>query len=198
VKLEDIAELHFITPMGNLPSILKLGILSHNEADRLKAISVADPKIQERRQNRVLPNAGPLHSFANLYFHARNPMMCKLQNGREQLAVLRVDRAVLNLPGVIVSDGNAASNDYTRFYPSPAGLAFLDKALVFARDWRAPNNPIRYYHQKRSRCAEVLVPKRVEPRFILGAYVCSNTAQAALAALAPNLASTVEADLFTI
>lgn len=196
MKLDDIKELHFITPMGNIPSILKLGILSHNEADRIRAISVADPLVQQRRKNKVLPNAGPLHSYANLYFHARNPMMCALQGRRAELAVLRIDCAVLNLPGAIVSGGNASS-DYTRFYPSPAGLAFLDRDLVFARDWRSPDQ-ITYWRQKSARCAEALVPRSVESRFILGAYVCSATAQAALAALARNLTSTVEADLFTI
>jgi len=197
VTVDDIPELHFIVPMKNVPSVLTLGILSHHEAARLKAVSVADPLVQKRRQNKQLPNAGLLHSYANLYFHARNPMMCALQGRRAALTVLRIDRTVLDLPGVIISDGNASS-DYTRFYPSPAGLAFLSHELTFTRDWRAPNDLIRYYVQKRTRCAEVLVPKQVEPRYILGAYVCSAAAQTALAALAPNLVSTVEPDLFTI
>lgn len=196
MQIDDIMELHFITPMGNIPSILKHGILSHQEAERLRAVSIADPLVQARRTKKVLPNAGPLHSYANLYFHARNPMMCARQGRRAVLAVLRVDRAVLNLPDVIVSDGNASS-DYTRFYPSPDGLAFLSKGLVFARDWRS-SDQITYWRQKSARCAEVLVPKSVEPRFILGAYVCSAAAQAALAAIAAELGSTVESDLFTI
>ncbi len=196
MRIEDVPELHFIAPMQNVPSILKLGILSHHEATRLKAASVASALIQARRQNKILPNAGPLHSYANLYFHARNPMMCAIQPRREQLAVLRIDRAVLNLSGAIVSDGNASSS-YTRFHPSPAGLALLSKELVFARDWRSPDQ-ITYWRQKSARCAEVLVPKLVEPRFIFGALVSSAAAQAALAALAPSLTSTVEPDLFTI
>lgn len=49
-------------------------------------------------------------------------MMCKRQGNRENLVVLRVDRAVLALPRVIVSDGNASS-DYTAFYASPEACA---------------------------------------------------------------------------
>ncbi len=196
MNIEVVQELHFITPMVNIPSILKLGILSHLEAERLNAISVADPVVQERRKKKILPNAGPLHSYANLYFHARNPMMCARQGRRNELAVLRIDREVLNLPGVIVSDGNASS-EYTAFYASPQGLRYLSEGLVFARDWRSPNQ-ITYWRQKSARCAEVLVPKSVEPRFIMGAYVCSPSAQTSLTAIAAGLASTVEADLFNI
>jgi len=196
MRLEDVGELHFIAPIANVPSILKLGILSHREASRLKAISVADPLIQRRRQNKQIPNAGPLHSYANLYFHARNPMMCAIQGRREELVVLQVSSEALKLPGVIVSDGNAAS-DYTLFLPSPDGLRLLLKDLIFARDWRSPNQ-ITYWQQKSARCAEVLVPKLVKPDLIGGGYVCSVTAQSELRKLAPTLVSTVLPDLFTI
>ena len=197
MTLNDIAELHFITPIKNVPSILKLGILSYDEARRLNAISVADALVQQRRENKQVPNAGRLHSYANLYFHGRNPMMCRIQARRAELAVLRVNPTVLSLRAVIISDGNASSN-YTRFYPSPSGLAYLSKELVFARDWRAPNNQILYWHQKRSRCAEVLVPNFIKPEYIVGACVSSEEARKKLKELVSNLVSTVEPDLFTI
>jgi hypothetical protein len=196
MKFEEISELHFIAPIANVPSILKLGILSHDEASRLKAVSIADPAIQQRRQNKQLPGAGALHSYANLYFHARNPMMCKIQARRGKLTVLAIDPAVLKLPGVIVSDGNASSN-YSAFFESPKGLRYLLKDLVFARDWRS-SNQIIHWQQKSARCAEVLVPRLVKPDFIRRAYVCSVAAQSELKRLAPTLASTVDPDLFTI
>jgi hypothetical protein len=37
----DVRELHFITPIENVPSIIKYGILSHNLSDRLHHKSVA-------------------------------------------------------------------------------------------------------------------------------------------------------------
>src|SRR5271165_7192054 len=114
MTIDDIVELHFITLIENVPSIVNHGILSYRESRRLKASSVANPVIQHRRQNKSVPNAGQLHSYANLYFHARNPMMCAIQERREELAVLKVSRQVLYEAGVIFSDGNAAG-DYTRF-----------------------------------------------------------------------------------
>lgn len=196
MRIEDIAELHFITLIVNVPSILKRGILSHNQAAPLKPVSVGDPLIQQRRRNIKLPNGDPLHSYANLYFHARNPMMCAIQQRCKELAVLGVSSAVLSLPGVIVSDGNASS-DYTRFYPSPDGVHFLSEELVFARDWRSTNS-IRYYDQKRVRCAEVLVPKLVEPDLVFGAYVLSAAQKSEMIDLGLTLVSTVEPDLFII
>jgi hypothetical protein len=158
---------------------------------------VDDPLVQLRRSNKQVPGAAPLHCFANLYFHARNPMMCQIQARREQLAVLRMDRSILLQPSVVIADGNSSS-DYTNFHPAPAGRRFLSRELVFARDWRAPGDQIQYWKQKRARCAEVLVRDRVAPELILGAYVASAQAQARLAALAPQLNSQVNHDLFTI
>jgi hypothetical protein len=45
---------------------------------------------------------------------------------------------VLNLPGVVVADGNAASA-YTAFYPSPEGLPWVDEELVLAKYWTDQN-----------------------------------------------------------
>jgi hypothetical protein len=200
VTLDDIPELHLICLMEKVPSILRHGILSHQQAERLPKSAtppVDDPLVQLRRSNKQVPGAGPLHSFANLYFHARNPMMCRIQARREELAVLRVDRSILLQPNVVIADGNASS-DYTSFHPSPDGLRILSRELVFAQDWRAPGDQIRYWKQKRARCAEALVRDRVPPELIEGAYVASAQAQARLAALAPQLNSQVNADLFNI
>lgn len=200
MTLEDVPELHFICLMEKVPSILERGILSHEQAQCLPKTAtppVHNPLVQLRRRSKQVPGAGPLHSFANLYFHARNPMMCRIQSRREELVVLRVSSEILHRPNVVIADGNASS-DYTKFYPSPDGLRFLDRELVFARDWRALGDQIRYWTQKRVRCAEVLVRDRVPPELILGAYVASEAARERLAALAPQLHSEVNADLFNI
>jgi hypothetical protein len=196
MTLGDFDELHYITLIEIAPSIMKHGILSHNQARRLKAPQISNPLVQARRANKVIPNAGRLHDYANLYFHARNPMMCAIQARREDLAILRIRKEVLDLPGVIIADGNAAS-DYTRFFPSPDGLRALDKELVFARDWRA-SDQIAYWQRKRARCAEVLVPKAVDASLIFGAYVCSDAAAARFRGVNGSLAVTVESNISTI
>ena len=111
----------------------------------------------------------PLHSYANLYFSARNPMMRVLLNQHADLSVLRIRKDVLHLPGVVVTDCNASS-DHVRFGDSVAGLAIVDGELVFAEYWTDPD-PILYYRRKSAKCAEVLVPDVVPPSFIFGAYM---------------------------
>lgn len=193
---DDVDELHFIVLIEMVPSIMRLGILSHNEAGRLKMRSISNPMVQERRKDKVIPNAGRLHDYANLYFHARNPMMCAIQDRRDELTVLRIQKDVLNLPKAIITDGNAAS-DYTRFLSAPDGLRVLDKDAIYTRDWRAPDQ-ISYWKRKRARCAEVLVPDSVVPNLIFGAYVYSDAAARILRAAAGSLVVAIEPDMFTI
>lgn len=45
---EELTELHFITPIKNVPSILSRGILSHTRAAKVPHESVAMERIQER------------------------------------------------------------------------------------------------------------------------------------------------------
>jgi hypothetical protein len=166
----EVAELHFITSIDNLGSILRRGILSHNRAARLRHRSIASEDVQDRRRGKPVPGGSSLHSYANLYFHARNPMMyCLLQDGHDDLIVLRLSPAVLDIPDTVVTDGNAASVG-TRFFPSPDGLKHLDSKLIFARYWTDANYwPVR--EKKRARNAEVLVPDLVPSMYIEGCYV---------------------------
>lgn len=92
------------------------------------------------------------------------------------IAVLRIDKSVLDMPGVIISDGNAAAN-LTRFAPpTDEGFAIIDETAVFAEFWTHVNPQIQD-ERRRIRCAEVLVPDQVTPSFILGAYVSCKEAQ---------------------
>src|SRR5208282_3808053 len=97
----DLKELHCITPIENLHSIFELGILSFNEVKKLKHKSIAMGEIQDRRENKELPNGKRLHDYANLYFHARNPMMYKRKEEHQKLCILKVKPDILDVPGVI-------------------------------------------------------------------------------------------------
>ncbi len=110
----DIKELYFITPIDNLPSIFKYGLLSHNKikAMRLGHKSIADDEVQKRRANKVIPGGkGKLHDYVNLYFNPRNAMMYKRKNDHGQICVLGVNVMVLDQPNTIITDGNAAAED---------------------------------------------------------------------------------------
>jgi hypothetical protein len=188
-----ILELHCIMPMDNLPSVLQHGILSYERAAALLHRSVAIPEVQERRDQRQVPGGLRLHQYANLYFHARNPMLFKRLDQAAVLCVMRVDRDVMQLPGVVLSDQNAAS-DYARFRAF-AQIGEIDMDRVYAADWRHQDR-ITYYRQKAAKCAEVLVPERVEPRFLIGAHVVDTAARDRLSALGFSLPVEITSSLF--
>jgi hypothetical protein len=191
----DLTELHNITSIDNVPSILAHGILSHDLVEGQDHVSVAMNEIQERRAQTVLPTGRRLHEYACLYIHARNPMLFRLKNLHLNLCVLRISTGVLDIAGVVVTDGNAAA-DHPRWFSATRGIASLDKDMVFADVWLHPGDPVAYYRHKSLKCAEVLVPDKVTPGYVLGAYVSCAAARATLVRLAPNLNVVVDRHLF--
>ena len=192
---QDVKELHYITPIENVPSILKNGILCHKKASKVLHCSVASKEIQERRVQKEVPGTRKvIHDYANLYFHARNPMLFLRKGQHENLCVLRISTDVMDIKGTVITDANASGN-YVRFYPSPDGLEQLDAAMVFARDWRDPDQII-YWQKKSAKNAEVLIPDCLPPKYVIGAYVSCQKSENALAACASGLEITVDPDLF--
>lgn len=170
----EIAEFHYITPITNLRSIFEHGIVSHIGAKSLVHESVASEVIQDRRRKPV-PGGRRLHDYVNLYFHARNPMLFLRRGLHETLCVLKVSPDVLEMPGTIVTNANAAG-DWVRFAPAPDGLSIVDEQLTFA-EWWTDVDPIVQMRKKAARCAEVLVPDRVAPSLIVHALVSSATSR---------------------
>ncbi|HEU5156041.1 MAG TPA: DUF4433 domain-containing protein [Streptosporangiaceae bacterium] len=175
MKRSRVTELHYITPVANLQSIMKRGILSHRRAETVSHESVADEDVQDRRRGKRVPNGRMLHEYVNVYFDARNPMMYKRLSRRAELAVVRVVPSVLDIQGAVIADGNAASSG-TRFDQSPEGLALLDEQRVFADYWTHVDT-WEHLERKRQRCAELLIPDRIPSDFLNGCYVCSAGAQ---------------------
>jgi hypothetical protein len=177
----EIGELFYIAPVANVRGIVTTGILSHNEAARIRHASVAMEVIQERRSHVRVSATRMLHDHANLYICGRNPMMFHVvhNNPIDGVCLLRVSPEVLDFEDVVVTDGNASSYG-TRFDPPLVGLANLDGARVHARYWTHPDNPIAQSEHKRVKAAEVLVPDIIPPTFILGAYAPNGIVKAAL------------------
>src|SRR5438552_3011035 len=103
-----VTEFQCIMPIANVPSVLEHGILSYAAADKLPHESVALQKSQELREVKQIPGGLKLHQYANLYFHARNPMMFKRKERSPDLCVLRVQTEVLKLSGVVLTVCNAS------------------------------------------------------------------------------------------
>jgi len=197
----ELPELHCIMPMANVPSVCEHGILSHaltNTMTKGAHVSVADQNVQDLRATKRVPGGRTLHEYANLYINARNPMMFKLvaRGLRGSLCVLRVSTDVLDLPDVVVSDANAAAKGvYTRFEEAPEGLAIVNRNLTFARYWTHADY-IEELRHKSAMNAEVLVPERVHPRYIRGAWVADAAAKARFDDLGTPLQASINGYLF--
>lgn len=191
----EVKELHFITRLSNLPSIMQHGIVSFERAKALpQAESIANSAVQERRERVQVPGGLRLHHYANLYLNARNAMMYDRQGLHASLGIVRVRHAVLDLDEVVVSDQNA-SKDYVRFGSVEEMLPQLDAAMVYTEDWRHPD-PWEKLRRKAAAMAEVLVPGAVHPSYVRGVYVSCDTGEATCRALGLDLKVKQNAHLF--
>lgn len=191
----DVKELYYITLIANVPSIMQYGILSNELSKKVPHKSLAMEEIQAKRKNKRIPGARKLHQYANLYFDAHNPMLSKKRDQNNKICILCVDTSVFDLPGVIVSDRNAAS-DWARFSTVSDGLVALDKDKIYARYWTNANNQYDLWENKSIKCAEVLVPDKVEPEHVLGVYVANQTALKAFKKLKIQLTVFIKSDIF--
>ena len=189
----DVAELHFITYIENVPSIRKRGILSHNESRNINFHDISESGVQERRAKKKIPGTNKsLHDYANLYFDAHNPMLSARRSKNDEICVLRIKNIVLNIDGVIITDKNAARECW--FKTVDEGLPLLNKDEIYATFW-TDNNPIKEYKHAGIKCAEVLVPDCVHSDYIIGAYVDNITALNNLCNLS-DLGAIIRSELF--
>ncbi len=170
----DIRELYYITHIDNLPSILSRGVFSHEkiEAEGVHTTPIYDADIVSRRNQITAPDKRSLWSYANLYFQPRNALMSRVVHEKEpkNLAVIGVNKKVLNEQGVFITDGNAA-HETTQFYYPSRGLEVLRQQWSIIRnDWWNRDDG-----SKRKIMAECLIPNHVKPEYIQTIYVASNS-----------------------
>ena len=189
-----LAEFQNITPLVNIPSILQNGILSHAQASKLPHHSVALQEVQDKRDQKQIPGGLALHEYANVYFHARNPMMSRRRNEAHSLCVLRVSTEILKIPGAVITDQNAVSR-YVKF-SAPDRLKAMDLDYVFAANWKHPDNQIEEWRHSSAKCAEALVPQKIPPHYLLGSYVVNAAVRAELVTFGFTLPIDINADLF--
>jgi hypothetical protein len=177
----QIGELYYITSIANVPSILTTGILSHNRIGGIKHARVDLEAVQDIRSG-IHVGSRMLHDHANLYICGRNAMMYSVihANPITEVCLLRVSTDVLDLPDVVVTDGNAARRGMTRFYDVASGITALDHERIHAEFWTRNGNEAANYEHKRIKQAEVLIPDFVAPEYIIGAYVPNTPAKDAL------------------
>ncbi len=189
-----LTEFQNITPLVNIASILRNGILSHAQALKLPHHSVALQEVQDKRDMIQIPGGLSLHEYANVYFHARNPMMSRRRNEAHSLCVLRVSTEILKVPGAVITDQNAASK-YVKF-SVPDRLEFMDLDYLFAANWKHPNDQIEEWRHSSAKCAEALIPHRIPSDYLLGAYVVNAAVHSKLTKLGFELPILINSDLF--
>ena len=167
--------LYNIQAIDNIPSIIERGLLSHERAGDTDHTSIAMEDVQQRRNTVFIPNGMPLHKYANLYFSSWNPMLSARRNENENICILWVDSAVLDIEGAVISD-RYASSEYAGFYSPMEGLQVIDFDMIYARSWM-DDNRYEYLKKKSIKCAEVLVPYWISYAYIIGAAVVSENAK---------------------
>ena len=167
-----------IMPVENINSILINGILSHNNAKKINHYSVAMQEVQDIRESIRVPNGMNLHDYANLYFDSSNPMMYKRRGHAEHLCILKISLEVFDLDGVVVSDRNASSS-YARFYTPNVGINMLDFKTIYMKDWNCDDYYTKLY-QKSVKCAEILIPGKIESKYIIAACVINKVNESKL------------------
>jgi hypothetical protein len=194
---DELQELGYIVPIATVPSILKHGILSHVRAQKVAHADISLGDVQELRSKVIVPAPGGgrrLHEYVNLYICPRNPMLIKRSGMHQELCVLRVSPAVLDIRGTVVTDMNAGSK-YAHFAGAPDGLSIVNRDRTFADWWTHDDQRDRWRHAAQ-KCAEVLVLNVIPTAHVTGAYVSCEAAREALKAVAPDLNVTIDKHLF--
>ncbi len=171
-----IKGLFYITHVENIPSILQHGILSHGqiEAQNVPFTPIYDAGIVSSRKEKRTPEGVSLWEYANLYFQPRNPMMYRVVHEKQSrdMAVVGVKPDVLQVPRVVLTDGNAASGP-TEFFQVSDGLKVIEGQwkVIQAEYWNDRDG------SKRKIMAECLVPERITPDQIHTVFVVDHEAR---------------------
>ena len=198
-KFTRINILYNINDLNNLISIFEHGILSKNSLrkKRIKTyIDISNSEVQKRREEKNVPNHASLHSYANLYIDARNPMMYfeVMTRDIDSLCVICVDKRILDLDNVVVTDRNAAA-EFAQFEEPKNAIKFLDFDKIFAKYWTHPC-PITQSELKAIKCAEVLVLDKIPVSYLIKIKVATNKAKVHVEQMHLNVPVEIDSNIF--
>lgn len=152
------------THIENLPSILKHGLLSCNEKDRLdiQHVSIAEESIQQRRA-KMRVTCGPggvVHDYVPFYFCSRSSMLLRVVNAKnvDQLCLIyiAVPIDVLEQAEAVFADASANTAKPPVFYSDPSDLSKLDWECIDSKKWSLSSDV-----KNQARMAECLIHKRL-------------------------------------
>lgn len=164
-----------MTHLNNLPTILAAGELrSYSQMRGQTYQNIANEDVQAGRAAKTVPPTNrPLHDYVPLYFGFKTPMVAVNQDKNEEIIFLRFSLEILQVPGVVITDGNARSNSTAfRAYSGINALSIVDAKAV---------NTVKYAHDgelKRRKQAEILVPDRLPFAQVFDIVCFSDSARA--------------------
>lgn len=150
-----------LTHKDNISSILRHGILNHDDAYRLNvnSVDISDHNVQIRRET-IEPYCNrKIHEYAPLYLKPRNPMLYVLRHLQSDLCLVEVSLSALLDSEYLITDGNAACRD-TQFFNTVNYLSSLPWDVLNSRFWKDHDDG------KRKMCAEVLIYPKITPKYI--------------------------------
>lgn len=198
MKRPQIIGLYYITHIDNVPSILRLGILSHEriEAENVRYTPIYNKEIVVNRCQIQTPDGNSLWHFANLYFWPRNPMLYRVlcEKPVHEIAIISVQPAVIDRLDIFISTGNAAHSQSERLTSGEGRkrLRQIIKDTVKIDYWKPEDD------SKRKIMAECLVPDMVSPDLFQDIFVANHDTKARLEAMIPhsNIAIIPEPNMF--
>jgi len=157
----NIKGLYHITHIDNLENIIEKGLLSHTIAHSLKInkSDISNHLVQDKRIH--------VHNKVPLYFNILNPMTYTFSY-KNDLVIFKIDKKVMLLPGMIYTDGNAASSS-SKYFSSLNDLDKLNWNCINGKFWND------YHDGKRIKCAEVLIPHKISSNYIQEIFVYDST-----------------------
>lgn len=164
----DIGSVAHMTHIDNLSSILKYGLLPHN--NKYKKVDISNQEVNSRR-NKIEPIYGRnLHDYVPLYFNIRNAMLYRNQKMfDDNIIILIFHRDLLFLENSIFTNGNAALDDvwYSNEIEDLLHKEW-DWDKIWSRSWYNYGDDV-----KRSMMAELLIYEKLELTKLIDIYCLS-------------------------
>lgn len=172
--MEKIKQLFYITHIDNVVSILKHGIMSHQQIEETKIpfTKIYDTQIVSSRQYRQTPDNKSLWEYANVYLQARNPMLYRVlcEKDASEIVIIGIDRSIMANRDSFFSAGNAASYSSDIVSIKDSGNAFKEVKNSLDNEWWNDVDG-----SKRKIMAECLIPKKIDPEYLRTIYVSNDT-----------------------
>lgn len=146
-KYADRSLYHF-THINNLPNIIKYGLLSKNEKNRIGIVhtDIAHESIQDRRSTMKVPcgDGGVVHDYVPLYFCKRSPMLYvvdKQYSNEKNIIYLEFPIHILETCNGVFTNFSANASIAPDFFDDTFVLPILNWAAIDAYNWGKRDDP---------------------------------------------------------